>query len=71
LVKILPNFEKITIEFIFLFFKNVTNFCHMWTRILVGGHFFESLLLFFGQVLKTFTLKSLLGSLLLMQHQKI
>jgi len=42
----------------------------MWTQILVGGQFFLAILLFFGQVLETFTPKSLLGSLLLMQHQK-
>jgi len=36
-----------------------------------GAIFFLAILLFFGQVLETFTPKSLLGSLLLMQHQKI
>jgi hypothetical protein len=58
-------------SWIFFNFSRMSNFCHMWTQILVGGNFLLAILLFFGQVLETFTPKSLLGSLLLMQHQKI
>ncbi len=63
-------FEKWTLEF-FWIFSRTSNFCHMWTQILVWGHFFGVILLFFGQVLRNFYSQIPLGKLAIDATSKI